>query len=200
MIPREEQHSIPWEPFYNATNETIDAHSCIRLTTSKTVHGNILSKCEKPDDYGAQFHHRLTFESPVEPDGIGYCSLPVAFPMLAAHQGGQPAAFEAWGPTDGFKIRQGVGGFRVLGVPPDSQLSDVVLVYFDPILSLTAVLSEELESGGTAEAAPVDSAHKFDVHEVLGLVDPLEGGSKIRVQWDVTNMRWEVISAGCTGA
>lgn len=195
-------NEIDWQPFYNDSNEEIPAFSCIKLTwETKLVNGDRVLKATKPDNYGAQYHHRIAWYQPTDAGQVGYCMLPIRNPALVAFNGGPPQAGQQWGPTDGFGLTQNVGGFRAIAsreaTPPG-----VVQVMFEPLLSLTASLAAEMATGAEVDANPfingaVDAALTLKVKEVLGLGEPLPADTNVRAQWDIDLQTWVAIAAGC---
>lgn len=192
MIYRE-QHSLQWHHFINGTNETIPGFSCIRISGSRRLNNETVPVGLKPNDYGAQFYHRITGPEPVEPGKTGMCALPYSAPVIAKCEGTSGLG----GPTsDSFELTQGVGGFRILGAPYRPIFSGMVLVVFEPLLSATAVLNESLGNAASAEAAIGENT--LTVHEVLGgLSEDIASDTKVRIQWDSALPGWVVIASAC---
>lgn len=192
-----------WQPYLNKTGELIPAHGVFQIRSSVVdPSGRFIPVAAKPDSLGAQFHHRVNWHQPVEDGKVGYMGLPVVQPMLVRWDGvlPAPAGGDAIGPIDRFDCRTHVGGFRVLrsGLPMSR-----VLCVFEPLLSATARLTEELVDAGRADANPffggvVEAGIDVEVEDVLGLAEPIPVDTNVRIQWDSSIRAWVVIAAACS--
>mgnify|MGYP007073222735 CR=1 FL=1 len=196
---------LNWQPAVNQTSEDIPPFACVRFFGSTHATGTrppvLMIGAHKPDDYGAQYHHRIAWHQVTRPGAVGYFALPHGSPILArVDPRVTPNPGELWGPiASSWELHKDARGFRVVGFPSGGLANrNAVLVLFEPLLSLTATLDEDLEQGTTVEATADDSGETFEVKEDLGgLTEAIAVGTRVRVQWDVGKQLWVVIAAAC---
>lgn len=205
---------IPWEPVVNGTNEAIPPFACVRCSESEFVPGTspqiLASMVLKPNDYGAQYRHRIMWHQWTPPGGLGYAALPVNAPMLALCNPSTVGS-QLRGPISGsWELQAGSGGFRLVGFVPGGR-PDVALVLFEPLLSMTVQLSEDLviQDGDQHRSAPATpwsasagggsiASYTLTVHEDLGGLDAdYPSGARARVQWDINTQKWVIIALTC---